>query len=331
MELGRRLAAFEGDFFPRASASASDATWTSAARDSRRAAQAIAADMLSPQAINDWLARYATTNITKNILIITAGNIPFVGVHDLLCVLAAGHRALVQPSRRDADRMAWVVEQLLDIEPTLPVCFAADSPYAAAPDAVIAMGGEDATRSFRERFAGLPTLLRGHRSSLAVLRGDETPDELAALADDILAYSGLGCRNVSLVFVPRGYDFSALQSALGQYDTSPLHRNSYRQARALLLMSGVPFLDCGVCLLRECGDFSADVSVLNYAFYDTLSEVTLWVEEHDNEIQCLALSRREVDSLALPHPRSVALGRTQHPSLLDYPDGRDTMKFLLSL
>lgn len=345
----------------------------------RRAAANLASDMLSPRALSEWLARYPALPVDapKSVLVVMAGNIPFVGVHDLVCVVASGHRALVKPSSKDAVLMSWVVGELLDIDPGLlltlvpadygrelstgknvhisadslaaarDATFAMDGDGAAIPgphavitmdsnnmavlppDAVIAMGSDDAVGALREKYAGIPMLLRGNRSSLAVLDGTETPRQLAALADDVLSFSGLGCRNVSLVFAPRGYDFRKFQHVLYQYESelNLKHRNNYRQARALLKMNAVSHIDCHSCLLVEDRDFSNNVSVLNYAFYDTLSKVTDWINDHDGAVQCVACP----PSFKSCHPRAVAPGQTQRPSLGDYPDGRDTMEFLSSL
>lgn len=394
--LGRRLAAFSGS--------------ADADADARRAARNIAEDMLTREALTAWLAHYPALPASsprrqsdvvprdarsadgecrlRNVLIVMAGNIPFVGLHDLVCVLAAGHRAIVKPSSKDAGAMSWVVSQLLEISPDLPISIISDdiyrqrdesasdfadggrgavklptaaeavqlsttadavvrdtaqlsaSPFAAvrdtvqlpaSPDAVIAMGSSDTVRALRDRYAGVPVLLRGHRSSLAVLTGQESPAELAGLADDIFMYSGLGCRNVSLILVPRRYDFSELQNALYQRKTSPDRKwhNSYLQSRALLRMAGTPHLDYGSCLLVENRNFSDNISVVNYAFYDDLYEAMDWVAEHDSEIQCVACGQDV--SFAGDLPRSVALGQTQRPGLTDYPDGCDTMRFLLDM
>ena len=279
-----------------------------------------------------------------------AGNIPFVGMQDLVCVIATGHRAIVKPSSKDPESMSWAVSQLQEIAPGLPVSLLSDD--APAPDAVVAMGGNDTVAAIEKRWAGIPMLLRGNRFSLAILDGAETTEELAGLADDVLSFSGLGCRNVSLVFVPRDYDFLRLQSIMFQQENSVdmKYRNNYRQARAMLLMEGAPHIDCGACLLVEKSDFPREPSILNYAFYDTLDEVIVWVHEHDDEIQCVACSPRLVSGAgqyanAGPadidprtsthyhdiHPRAVALGMTQRPRLTDYPDGRDTMQFLMTI
>lgn len=332
--------------------------------DVARAARNIARDMLAPEALAEWLVLYPALPVSepRNVLIIMAGNIPFVGMHDLVCVLAAGHRAIVKPSHKDFTPMSWVVSQLLDIAPWLPVSLMTDD--SPAPDAVIAMGGDDAVAAIGQRWAGVPMLLRGNRSSLAVLSGDESRQELEGLADDVLLYSGLGCRNVSLVFVPRDYDFVPLQNIISQRENTIQlkYRNNYRQARAMLSMGGVPHLDCGACLLVGESDFSIQPSILNYAFYDDLYEVKVWMAQHDSRIQCVAAApclleaphaaddyqhaaddacRHAVhdaaqrlvacSSLSRLHPRAVPLGDTQHPRLDDYPDGRDTMQFLMTI
>ncbi len=297
--------------------------------DIRRAARNIASAMLSREALTEWLARYPALPVADpwNVLIIMAGNIPFVGMQDLICVLAAGHRAMVKPSSKDAVLMSWVVSQLLDIAPDLPVTIIQE--FSATPDATIAMGGNEAVAAIREKYAGVPMLLRGNRSSLAVLDGTESAGELAGLADDVLSYSGLGCRNVSLLFVPRGYDFAKLQNALLQRETTLnlKYRNNYRQAHAMLRMNGTPHIDAGSCLLVEDKYFPANISILNYAFYNTIHEVEDWINSHVDEIQCIATNINNYQLSII----NYQLGKTQRPGLTDYPDGRDTMKFLLSL
>ncbi len=293
------------------------------------AARNVCLDMLSAEYLAAWSALYPAlpVDVPRNVLVVMAGNIPFVGMHDLVCVLAAGHRAIVKPSSKDLENMSWVVSQLLDIEPTLPVSLLSDN--APAPDAVIAMGGNEAMAAIAEKYEGIPMmLLRGNRSSAAVLDGSETSDELAGLAGDILSYSGLGCRSVSLLFVPHGYDFYILQNAIIQQENSVelRYRNSYRQARAMLRMGGVSHIDCGISILVEHKGFSANISVLNYVYYDNLCEVNDWMTEHDTEIQCVT-----TNSTGFRFPRAVPLGTAQRPRLTDYPDGHDTMHFLMSI
>lgn len=323
-ELGRRMACFGDGFCTQEAAErAFEANGWFRPSETVLAAKNIAEDMLSAPALREWLGRYPALPVAepRNVLVIMAGNIPFVGFQDLLCVLAAGHRAVVKLSSKDSVAMGYVISQLLDIDAGLPVAIDAGE----KPDAVIAMGSSDAVRIFRERYSGVPMILRGSRSSLAVLDGTETEDELQGVADDVFTYSGLGCRNVSLLFVHRGYDIGVLQEALSSRAAglNPKYTNNYRQLRAMLMLDGKPFTDCGCCALTAGREFSPVVSRINYAFYDDSSEVKVWVSEHDVEIQCVAGR--------LSHPRGVGLGLTQRPSLTDYPDGRDTMQFLAGI
>ena len=172
-----------------------------------RAVAAVADGMLRRDALAEWLAPYPVPVAEpRRVLVVMAGNIPLVGFFDMLCVLAAGHRCLVKPSAKDTVLMEYVIGLLRGIDPQVPVEFYDGS---TSPDAVIATGSDNANRYFRAQYAGIPALLRGNRQSVAVLGGRETPAQLTALADDIWAYSGLGCRSVSLLFLPEGYDLQA--------------------------------------------------------------------------------------------------------------------------
>lgn len=289
-----------------------------------RAARALAEEMLTREKLTAWLADYGALPVAvpRNVLIVMAGNIPFVGFGDLLCVLAAGHKAIVKPSSKDTVLMEWLVGMLRDISPTIPISFFGEG---ERPDAVVAMGSDSAIGALGAMYEGVPTLLRGSRWSVAVLSEETTDEQLSALADDIFAYSGLGCRNVSLVFVPEGFDIASLEKALRAYPTPPNPKlaNNYRQTRAVLSMSGVSFTDCGRCVLCEEKALPARLSQINYSFYSTESEVTGWLTAHNDEIQCVVGH--------VTHPRAVGFGRAQSPTLTDYPDGKNTMQFLASL
>ena len=208
-----------------------------------RAVAAVADGMLRRDALAEWLAPFPVPVAEpRRVLVVMAGNIPLVGFFDMLCVLAAGHRCLVKPSAKDTVLMEYVIGLLRGIDPQVPVEFYDGS---TSPDAVIATGSDNANRYFRAQYAGIPALLRGNRQSVAVLGGRETPAQLTALADDIWAYSGLGCRSVSLLFLPEGYDLQ-----LRMPEGNVKYRNSYRQQKALLTMGGQPFRDLGAGLSR---------------------------------------------------------------------------------
>ena len=282
--------------------------------DIRRAVAAVAGVMLRRDALAEWLAPYPVPVAEpRRVLVVMAGNIPLVGFFDMLCVLAAGHRCLVKPSAKDTVLMEYVIGLLRGIDPQVPVEFYDGS---TSPDAVIATGSDNANRYFRAQYAGIPALLRGNRQSVAVLGGRETPAQLTALADDIWAYSGLGCRSVSLLFLPEGYDLQ-----LRMPEVNVKYRNSYRQQKALLTMGGQPFRDLGAAVAVEERAFPAALSRINYSFYQSPAEVGAWLAAHDAGLQCVV-------SECIACRRRVDFGHAQSPGLTDYPDNRDVIEFL---
>ena len=278
--------------------------------DILRAVEAIRTEMLDREKLTAWLGHYTKAVEPKRVAVIMAGNIPLVGFFDLLCVLAAGHECHVKPSSKDSVLMRYVVEQLRDIEPNIAIYdYSADATY----DMTIATGGDDANAYFREHFAGTRTLLRGSRHSIAVLNGNESAEELQALYNDITAYSGLGCRSVSMLFVPRGYvpDFKR-----GEAVNAKLRRN-IQAMRAMLTIEGAEFWDAGAFIMRRGEDFAQSLAVVTLREYLDIGEVKKWIEENTEHIQCV-VSRSD-----------IPFGRAQYPALMDYADGVDTMRFLL--
>ena len=316
--LGRRLADFGGDAPTQEVAErACRANGWFTPADVRRAVAAIADGMLRRDRLETWLAPYPVpVAVPRRVLVVMAGNIPLVGFFDLLCVLAAGHRCLVKPSAKDRVLTEYVVGMLRELDPEVPVGFCDGS---SPVDAVIATGSDNANRYFRAHYAGIPSLLRGSRQSVAVLSGRETPEQLAGLADDIWAYSGLGCRSVSLIFAPEGYE-----PALQIPPVNDKYINNYRQQRALLEMQGRPFVDLGCAVAVEQCAFPAALSRIAYAHYATLDEVVAWLAGHDGELQCVVTG-------CLPHSRRAGFGCAQSPALTDYPDDRDVLAWLAAL
>ena len=309
--LGERLTHFGGDDASNRiidEAIAANGWFTRA--DILRAVEAIRSEMLDREKLMAWLSHYTKTVEPKRVAVIMAGNIPLVGFFDLLCVVAAGHECHVKPSSKDSVLMRYVVEQLRDIEPNIAIYdYSTDATY----DMAIATGGDDANAYFREHFAGTRTLLRGSRHSVAVLNGNESAEELQALHNDITAYSGLGCRSVSMLFVPRGYmpDFKR-----GVAENMKLRRN-IQAMRATLTIEGAEFWDAGAFIMRRGEDFAQSLAVVTLCEYSDIEDVKKWIEENAEHIQCV-VSRSD-----------IPFGRAQYPALTDYADGVDTMRFLL--
>ena len=313
--LGERLASFGSD--ERSNCIIEDAIaangWFTRV-DILRAVDAIRSEMLNREALSKWLNNYIATVEPKRVAVIMAGNIPLVGFFDLLCVLAAGHECHVKPSSKDSVLMRYIVEQLRDIELNIAVFdYSTDASY----DMAIATGGDDANVYFREHFAGTRTLLRGSRHSVAVLNGGESIEELRALYNDITAYSGLGCRSVSMLFAPRGF---VPNFERGVAENAKLRRN-IQAMRATLTIEGAEFWDAGAFIMRRGDDFAQSLAVITLKEYDDMEEVKAWIEINAEHIQCIVSNCGIENS----HP----LGRAQYPALADYADGVDTMRFLL--
>lgn len=287
-----------------------------------RALEAIRECMLAPEKFEKWLAAYPALVVPhepKKIGIVMAGNIPLVGFFDLMCVIASGNRAYIKPSSKDRALMELIKWAFAICGEEEQVRYLTDH---TPIDAIIATGGESAKLYFESKYAGIPHIVRGSRHSVAVLAGDETEAELAGLADDIFLYSGLGCRSVSLVFVPRGYLISlpARKMCKG-------YCNNYRQTRALLTMEGVKFEDNGTALFvrSDKAEFPKRLSQINVVEYDDIEDVRSWLMGNDSRLQCIA---SHIDGL---HKRTIPLGRTQYPGLTDYADDIDVMEFLQSV
>ncbi|MBR4995739.1 MAG: aldehyde dehydrogenase [Alistipes sp.] len=320
VELGRRFEAFGKDDCTAqiVAHAASENEWFSES-DILMAVDAIRQEYLSREKLERWLAQYdmltPKADLThRRVAIVMAGNIPLVGFFDLMCVLLCGHAAYLKPSHKDKVLTDYVVAQLRSIAPDIAV-------YEYSPsgevDMVIATGGDAAATHFRMLYPNCPTLIRGSRHSVAVLDGAEREAEIEALHRDIFSYNGLGCRNVSLIFMPRGCRILLHQPA----QLNPMYKGNYLSQRALMLMQGVEFDDLGFCTMRCRAEYSDAISCINYAYYDDIAEVQQWLNERDSSLQCV------VSNVAC-HPRVVPFGRAQYPSLDDYADGVDVIEFL---
>jgi hypothetical protein len=293
------------------------------------ALEAIAA-MLDPASIEAWLSPYRrrmeSDRKKKIIGVIMAGNLPLVGFHDFLCVLLSGHAALCKQSSGDKLLLPAVARILTAIEPAYGPCISFVEKFPDF-DAVIATGSNNTYRYFEYYFRSHPCLLRKSRHGVAVLDGAETKDDLESLADDIMLYFGLGCRSVSSVWVPQGYDFTAFLTSLNRYTWVSGHnkyRNNYDYYKAVYLVNGDAFYDNGFLMLRESMSLDSPVSVVHYRFYRDAGEVLHWMSSESESLQCLV---SHMESL----PGKVPFGAAQTPGPADYADGIDTLDFLLRL
>jgi hypothetical protein len=274
---------------------------------------------LTPEKLTDWTNNYAPNDHMKQIAVIMAGNIPLVGFHDFLCVLLSGHQAICKQSSEDARLLPALVKLLLLFEPDLEERIRFSDRKLVDYDAVIATGSNNSMLHFEQYFSHVPHLFRGHRTSVAVLTGDESKEELNALGVDCLTYFGRGCRNVTHLLFPEGFDLNRFFEAivnLSDVVNNKKYGNNYDYNKAVHLMSLSKFLDNNFLLMKESDQLFSPLSMLHYQYYQRPEEVNSFLDAHRSQIQCIV------------GQEFIPFGQAQCPSLMDYPDGMDTMEFL---
>lgn len=296
----------------------------------RMAIQAIATRMLDTDKLYNWAGRYFLPDapLVKTVGLVMAGNIPLVGWHDVQCVFVAGHRAQIKLSDKDQYLLPCLLRMLEQIDARTAAYFEV-VPQLRGFDAVIATGSNNTSRYFEAYFAHVPNIIRRNRNAIAILNGSESAEELTALSDDVFRFFGLGCRNVSKIYVPQGYDFTPLLDALHERREIILHdkyRNNYDYNFALYTLNKTPFYMAGSILITENAGFSSRIAALHYERYDTIKDLEQQLYAHRDAIQCV-ISRPGL----LAHTPSIPFGQAQEPELWDYADGVDTMQFLLLL
>ena len=291
------------------------------------AAVAGIAHLLAEAPLRQWAARYpAEPSTIRQIGVVMAGNIPLVGFHDMLCVLLSGHVLLAKLSADDTFLMTWVMEELTRLEPRF-AGFIQVLPRLNAADAFIATGSDNTARYFEFYFGKRPHLIRRNRTSVAVLTGEETVTELAQLGPDIFRYYGLGCRNVSKLFVPTGYDFVPLLDALQICEGVLNHHkynNNYDYNKSILLVNRVPHFDNGFLLLAPDSKLVSPISMVYYAEYGSEIDLVDQLTDVAAQTQCVV-------SAGGRFAGSLPFGKAQSPGVAEYADQVDTMQFLAEL
>ncbi|RAJ72822.1 acyl-CoA reductase LuxC [Chitinophaga dinghuensis] len=278
---------------------------------------------LEPSKLQQWLQAYPAVTADRTprkVGIVAAGNIPLVGFHDWLCGFISGHQVKLKLSGKDEILMKHILGKM---EEWYPEIAGQTEVLDMLKDcqAYIATGSNNSARYFNYYFAKYPHIIRHNRTSAAVLTGTETPAELEALADDIMLYFGLGCRNVTKIFVPRDYNFQPLLDALNKYSDLMDHhkyKNNYDYNLALLLLNNSPYITNGTILLHEAESLFSPLSVLNYGYYDDIQTLAATLQQ-DEVLQCLV------------GKDFIPFGYAQQPSLSEYADGVDTLAFLLGI
>lgn len=282
---------------------------------------------LKEDSLTTWLANYEIQNSkAKNIGVIMAGNIPLVGFHDLLCVLMSGNVLWAKLSTKDDFLTKELINLLLEVAPRFAAQIEIREQIKSA-DAYIATGSDNSARYFEYYFAKFPRIIRKNRSSCAVINGKESTEELHDLGNDVFQYFGLGCRNVSKLFVPKGYNFDKLLDsfhAFAHLAQNNKYANNYDYTKAIYLLNKEPHLDSGFLLLRETDSLVSPTGVLFYEYYDNEQDLKIIIQPQKDKIQCIVSKDAWFET-------SFSFGAAQKPTLNDYADGEDTMKFLLTL
>ena len=292
-----------------------------------RAAVAGIAHLLAEEPLRRWAGRYPPEPETvRQIGVVMAGNIPLVGFHDMLCVLLSGHVLQAKLSADDTVLMTWVMAELTQLEPRFADCIRV-LPRLNQADAFIATGSDNTARYFEFYFGKKPHLIRRNRTSVAVLTGQETNPELALLGPDIFQYYGLGCRNVSKLFVPEGYDFVPLLDALQPCEGVLNHHkynNNYDYNKSILLVNRVPHFDNGFFLITRDPKLVSPISTVYYAEYASEIDLVDQLTDVAAQTQCVV-------SAGGRFAGSVPFGQAQAPGVAEYADRVDPMEFLAQL
>ncbi len=287
------------------------------------------AEALTEENLNSWLSKYtfdSNKNPTKTVGLILAGNIPLVGFHDFLSVLISGHNVLVKTSSNDQHLIKFLANYLIAVDARIEDYITFTDGKLEHFDAVIATGSNNTARYFEYYFKDKPSIIRKNRNSVALLNGTESHEDLVGLGEDIFRYFGLGCRNVSKLFVPRGYNFDAFFKAI--YEQRDViyyekYANNYDYNKAVFLMSNFQLLDNEFLTIKEDSSYASPISSLFYEYYDDIETIKQQLKNDADQIQCL-VSNDLVEN-------SIPFGQTQKPKLWDYADDVDTLEFLLQI
>jgi hypothetical protein len=283
---------------------------------------------LTTENLNRWVSEEGISNNSapKTIGVIAAGNIPLVGLHDVISVLLTGNKVKVKLSSDDEVLMKFFIAQLIQAEPSLGQLIEVAEKIENI-DAVIATGSNNTARYFEYYFNKYPHIIRKNRNSIAVLTGNESAETIQKIGGDILSYFGKGCRNITQLWLPKKYDLVPFLDHLQGFVDVVNHNkyaNNYHYHKAILLMNKDEHLDTGFMLLREDKKIYSPIGMINYTYYNDMGEVKEFLAQNAEHIQCVV---SEADSL----PEAISAGETQNPKLWDYADGVNTISFLQKL
>ncbi|OSY89179.1 acyl-CoA reductase [Tenacibaculum holothuriorum] len=281
---------------------------------------------LTIEQLDKWLETTSFSTTPKQVAIIMAGNIPLVGFHDFLSVLIAGHSVLVKQSSNDKHLLPFLAKYLEYVEPDFKGKIQFTEGKLTDFDAVIATGSNNTARYFEYYFKDKPSIIRKNRNSVAVLTGNETSTDFDNLSEDVFRYFGLGCRSVSKLFVPKGYNFDDFFKGMftqKEIINNVKYANNYDYNKAVYLMSEFDMLENGFLMIKEDESYASPIATVFYEYYDNDDDLKIKLYEERDNIQCIVANNFL--------PNEIKFGQTQHPNLWDYADGVNTIEFLATI
>lgn len=286
--------------------------------------------MLQEEALREWVANYPKIDFYDSkikVAVIMAGNIPLVGFHDFLSVFISGKTFVGKLSSQDKFLLPFLTDFIISHDSRFKSKIIFEENLMKDFDAVIATGSNNTSRYFDFYFGKYPNIIRHNRNSIAFFTGDETVDDLKELAKDVFYYFGLGCRSVSKLMIPEGYSIPHILDQWQSFEEVSQHKkyfNNYEYNRSLLLINREPHFDNGFLILREDKTLASPISVLNYEFYSDKDAEIRRLNMQNNDIQCIVSAEKDIKN-------AVPFGKSQSPSLMEYADNEDVMKFLSTL
>ena len=280
--------------------------------------------MLEKNKLSSWLKRYKFINTQLKIGVIIPSNVPLVGFYDFLCVLISGNKFIGNLSSQNNILLPFVAKLLIDIEPRFKSLIYFESNFKKI-DLLIASGDDNSYEFFNFKFRSIPRIIRSSRNSVSVIDGNEKEHELDLLNKDIFLYFGLGCRSVSKIFIPKNYNIKRLIERIKKYNFSSCknYSDNYLFQKTICHLSKKKYYDLGHSILIKSNSFFPPVSVIYFDTYNDISEVENFISNNDSRIQCV-VSKLKISK------RTIFFGQSQLPSLLDFPDGIDVLKFIES-
>ncbi len=287
---------------------------------------AIRDNFLDQTRLKSWINRYDTSQMSadQTLAIVMAGNIPLVGFHDFLCGYILGYQLELKLSEKDNILLPYLIDELSLLDPNIQVTIVE---RLTKYDKVIATGSTNTSIYFEQYFGHVPNIIRKNRTSIAVLDDQLFDDDLLGLGNDLLMYFGLGCRNVSKIFLPKAMDIEVIFKSMKDHEEVAFHNkymNNFDYSNALYLLNKEVVYSNGFLLARQAESLHSRISCVNYEYYEDIAQVEDYIKANHEQIQCV------VSNMKITGFESIGFGEAQLPSLDQYADNIDTISFLLT-